>query len=53
MVLLKRTWFALILGSTQMSRCGEIVFCIRSSPKIKWNQCMRKVRVFGFMPQVF
>lgn len=53
MVLLKWSWLTLILGTTHMSSCGEIVFRTRSSPKIKWNQYMRKVRIFGSMSQFF
>lgn len=49
----KWTLSALILGTTQMSSCGETIFCTRSSPKIKCNQYIKKVRIFGSMTPFF
>lgn len=47
MVLLIWTWLALILRITRVNSFVEVVLCIRSSPKIKWNRYMRKMRIFG------
>lgn len=46
-------WLTLILRITSVNSFVEVVLCTRSSPKIKWNQYMRKMRIFGTVASLF